>query len=498
MEAKRQLVIIGGGVAGLCAGIYASRAGLDCAIYEGHSTAGGNLTGWVREGHTIDNCIHWLTGTREGNELNRIWHEVGVLDGHTSVHRRPYFDESEWQGLRLGLSGCPYETANRMSELSPCDEREIDRFIRTVLALEPVIAGGTWNEKSEILGRIPDLIYYRRMTLSELASKFHHPLLRLCMPDYLSGEFSALALLFAYAAYASGNGSIPAGGSRMAAKSMEETCRKAGCQIHVGTRVQRITVQNGRATGILLEDGRRISADYVIAACDPSVTFTRLLPHDLIPARLERRINDPRTPVFSAVQVALACDREALPAFGTRIISAKGLPSIHGDRLPLREYSDEGDPSADGKTVLQAYLFQKEAQANEWIRLYHDPMSYRAKKEEIAQAVMGAIEEAIPTLKDRMTLLDVWTPATYHRYFGARAGAFLSNAMTPSAPLRAHGTRVPRLRGCSLATQWLTSPGGLPSAAKAGKLAATDAIRALIPRRLFSPLLFPHSQQPAE
>ena len=131
---------------------------------------GGNLTGWVRGGHTIDNCIHWLTGTREGNELNRIWHEVGVLDGRTSVHRRPYFYESEWQGLRLGLSGCPYETANRMTELSPCDEREIDRFIRTVLALEPVVAGGTWNEKSEILGRIPDLSYYRRMTLSELAS----------------------------------------------------------------------------------------------------------------------------------------------------------------------------------------------------------------------------------------------------------------------------------------------------------------------------------------
>ena len=202
--------------------------------------------------------------------------------------------------------------------------------------------------------------------------------------------------------------------------------------------------------------------------------------------------------MFSAVQVALACDREALPPFGTRIISASGLPSIQGDRLPLREYSDEGEHTPDGKTVLQAYLFQKEAQANEWIRLYHEPASYRAKKEEIAQAVTEAIEEAIPALKGRMTLLDVWTPATYHRYFGARAGAFLSNAMTPKAPLRAHSTRIPHLRGCSLATQWLTSPGGLPAAAKAGKLAAGDAIRSLMPRRPLSPLFSHHFPQHAE
>jgi len=484
MEEKKQVVIVGAGVAGLSAGIFCARAGLDCAIYEGHTTVGGNLTGWVRNGHTIDNCIHWLTGTREGNELNSLWKEVGVLDDRTSVHRRPYFYESEWQGERLGLSGCPYETANRMTTLSPCDEREIDRFIRTVLALEPIVAGGTWNEKSEILARIPDLIYYKRMTLAELASKFHHPLLRLCMTDYLSGEFSALALLCAYAAYASGNGSLPVGGSLSAAERMERTCRAAGCEIHTGTRVQKITVKNGRATGILLENGKKILADYVIAACDPSITFTRLLPHDLFPARLEKRINDPRAPIFSAVQIAFSCDKEALPAFGTRIIEAPEVGGVNNGRLPLREYSDEEGFAPDGKTVLQAYLFQKEKDANEWIRLSRDPARYRARKDALAELVTQQILAAFPSLSGHMTVLDIWTPATYHRYFGARAGAFLSNAMTPTASLITHSTHIPHLRGFSLATQWLSSPGGLPTAVKAGKRAATDAARALKRRAL--------------
>lgn len=499
MEETKRVVIVGGGVAGMSAGIFASRAGLHCAIYEGHTTLGGNLTGWVRDGHTVDNCIHWLTGTREGNGLHRLWHELGVLDGHTSVRRRPYFYESEWNGKRLGLSGCPYETANRMLELSPRDEREIDRFLRTVLALEPIVAGGTWNEKSEILARIPDLIYYKHMTLSELAGRLHHPLLRLCMTDYLSGEFSALALLLAYAAYASGNGSIPVGGSREAAARMESTCRAAGCEIHTGTRVRKIAVRNGRATGILLEDGERVDADYVIAACDPHVTFTQLLPHALLPARLEKRINDPRTPIFSAVQVAFSCDKEALPAFGTRIVSAPALGGINQGRLPLREFSDEEGFAPHGKTVLQAYLFQREAEATEWIRRSSDRAGYLTQKETIAKEVERAILAAFPALDGRMTLLDVWTPATYHRYFGARAGAFLSNAMTPAAPLSTLDTRVPHLRACSLATQWLASPGGLPTAALAGKHAAHDAVHTLqTEKRNLLTLLRPPAPQRAE
>lgn len=484
MQERKQVVIVGGGVAGLCAGIHTARTGLSCAIYEGHTAVGGNLTGWVREGHTVDNCIHWLTGTREGNDLNRLWQSVGILDGYTSVRRHAYFYESEYGGERLGLSGCPYETANRMLALSPQDAREIDRFIRTVLALEPIVAGGSWNEKTEILSRIPDLIYYRRMTLAQYAKKFHHPLLRLCMTDYLTGEFSALALLFAYAAYASGNGSIPAGGSPAAAERLARTCRQSGCEIHVGTRVQKITTAHGRATGILLSDGRRIVADYVIAACDPSVTFTQLLPHDLFPARLERRINDPRTPVFSAVQLAFSCARDALPAFGTRIIAAEGIGTVNHGRLPLREYSAEEGFAPNGRTVLQAYLFQRENEANEWIRLSADPARYREKKDALAEQVKDAILRAFPSLAGNVTLLDVWTPATYHRYFGARAGAFLSNAMTPAAPLRTSPTRIPHLRNCALATQWLSSPGGLPAAAKAGKRAAEDAARVLSPASL--------------
>ena len=58
-----KIVIIGGGVAGLTAGICARLNGYDAVIFEKHRIAGGNLTGWDRGGFHIDNCVHWLTGT---------------------------------------------------------------------------------------------------------------------------------------------------------------------------------------------------------------------------------------------------------------------------------------------------------------------------------------------------------------------------------------------------------------------------------------------------
>ena len=62
----KKVVIIGGGIAGMTAGILLQKAGFTTEIYEKNAVPGGQCTGWKREGYFIDNCIHWLTGTRPG------------------------------------------------------------------------------------------------------------------------------------------------------------------------------------------------------------------------------------------------------------------------------------------------------------------------------------------------------------------------------------------------------------------------------------------------
>jgi thioredoxin reductase len=49
---KEKVIIIGGGVAGLSAGIYAAMNGFDTEILEMHMVAGGQCTAWEVKFHT--------------------------------------------------------------------------------------------------------------------------------------------------------------------------------------------------------------------------------------------------------------------------------------------------------------------------------------------------------------------------------------------------------------------------------------------------------------
>ena len=55
---KEKIVVIGGGIAGLTAGIYGLLSGFEVEIYEKNAIPGGECIGWNRKGYHIDNCIH--------------------------------------------------------------------------------------------------------------------------------------------------------------------------------------------------------------------------------------------------------------------------------------------------------------------------------------------------------------------------------------------------------------------------------------------------------
>ena len=73
-----KVVIIGAGISGLTAGIYALKQGYEAEIYEKNTSAGGMCTGWYRKGTYIDGCLHWLTESAAGS-LHEIWKETGAL-----------------------------------------------------------------------------------------------------------------------------------------------------------------------------------------------------------------------------------------------------------------------------------------------------------------------------------------------------------------------------------------------------------------------------------
>ena len=62
---EKNVIIIGAGIAGLSAGVYAAKAGFKTTILESHIIPGGLSTSWKRKGYLFEGGMHWLTGSSE-------------------------------------------------------------------------------------------------------------------------------------------------------------------------------------------------------------------------------------------------------------------------------------------------------------------------------------------------------------------------------------------------------------------------------------------------
>ena len=65
--AQKSILIIGAGVAGLCAGIYGQMNGYRTRIVEQHKIPGGLATAYRRKGYLIDLCVHGCPAPGRGS-----------------------------------------------------------------------------------------------------------------------------------------------------------------------------------------------------------------------------------------------------------------------------------------------------------------------------------------------------------------------------------------------------------------------------------------------
>lgn len=477
-----KILIIGGGVSGLSAGIYAQLNGHQAVICERHNTIGGNLTGWQRGDYHIDNCIHWLTGTNPCTNAYKIWQELGVL-GDVEIMQGETLYTCEYNGQRLSLHKDLDKIQSEMLRASPNDRAEILNFIKAIKILQYICdIGGKNHDKgcgiAFYLKHMPTLIKYHRMSTGDLAKRFKSPLIRQFITCFMTDYFASLALLFVFAHFTAGNGGIPRGSSYAMAQRMANKFTYLGGELITGKEVAKVNLQNGSAHSVTLSDGTTINCDYVIATTDPKVTFDKIFDFKM-PKQLLRAYNDKRLIRFSSYQCAFSYDEGALDFTGDLIfeIPPEYQKKLHTKHLILREFSHEKDFAPKGKGIIQSLTFCSNDDCLNFIKLRNNKLAYNSLKEEISNIISKLIIEKFPQLKGNLECLDVWTPATYQRYVNSEIGSFMSFAIPPKYVPSRISNKIKGLDNVFLATQWLQSPGGLPIAALGGKLAIKSILK---------------------
>jgi phytoene desaturase len=81
----------------------------------------------------------------------------------------------------------------------------------------------------------------------------------------------------------------PRGGMYSVVDALVSIARQAGVEFLFDAGVERIDVSGSRARGVVLQDGRRLEGDAILANADLPYVYEDLLPRDELAARLERK-----------------------------------------------------------------------------------------------------------------------------------------------------------------------------------------------------------------
>lgn len=487
----KNIIIVGGGISGLTAGILLQKAGLKTEIYEKNEVPGGLCSSFFKDGYTIDNCIHWLTGTNSQSALHPLLYELGALNDEIKLYKKQMFYSSSLNGKTVTFWRDKERTRRELTALSPEDKKEIDKLIDCTAISEKMVYPIDKPPETMNLADILKLVFsmrkmaklkkeYRGVNLKDLSLRFKHPLIRTAITDYMPKDYGADAFLLCYATVTGENGDIPEGGSLAMSKRMAKTYEEAGGVLHLNSPVKSLIISDNRVLGINLSDGQSLSAQYVVCACDPSFTFKSLLPEKYMPEGLSQMYAQKQGYLArGAFQAAFAVDGDFDNFTGAHVFSCKNITvgkQVY-NRLILQSYNYDPTFCPEGKSILQISFTQTEEDYFYWKALYENKAAYEAKKRETALLAMESITEEYPFLKGKIRLLDVWTPMSYSKRVNSYCGAYMGFLTSKHAkPVSGSRDIVNGLDNVFLAGQWMWGPGGLPSAMAAGKFAAERII----------------------
>jgi phytoene dehydrogenase-like protein len=285
------------------------------------------------------------------------------------------------------------------------------------------------------------------------------------------------------------------GGIGKLPEAMADAAREAGAEIRTGSPVDRIIVDEGRATGVALASGEEIPARRVLSNADPKTTLLRLVGADLLPDRFAAALDAYRSEGTS-VKINLAVDQ--LPV-------AKALPN--GGPQPYHGGIAEINP-----TIAQMDAAQAEARAGRpaqdphielCIPTVHDPSlapegkhvvtidvnsqpytlaegTWEEIRDEVADRAIEKIGEYFPNLPGSILERQVLAPPDLERVLGIWGGHALHGEMAFDQlfnlrPVRGWGEYATPIRDL-----WIcgagTHPGGGVTGAN-GRNCAREVIR---------------------
>lgn len=491
LEENWDAIVIGSGMGGLTAAVLlGAHGGKRVLVLERHYEPGGFTHTFRRPGFEWDVGLHYIGQVQD--RTHRVRRAFDHLTGGAV----------EWQAMpdvydRILIAGQRFDFTAGLDRFRaglhawfPGESRAIDQYIAAVRACNR--SSGLYYAEKAVPGpiasiagglmRIPYMRWARRTTRQVLESFTRNQeligVLTAQWGDYgLPPAQSSFAVHATIAEHYFDGGSYPIGGAGVIAEAMARQMEKHGGSLVTSAEVQSILVENGRACGVLMADGRSLRAPLVISDAGAANTCERLLPRDLPPRSLAevdalraklRRIAP--SSAHLSLYVGLSKPAGELGIAGTNLWIYPGFDHDASVARAARDldapfpFAYISFPSAKdphfaqrfpGKATIEAIaLASYESFAawgdTKWKRRGQD---YDALKQRLADRLRAEIERQVPAASSHIEHAELSTPLTTRHFMNYAQGEIYGLSATPARyALRELGARTP-VRGLYLTGQ---------------------------------------------
>ncbi|NPD87741.1 MAG: NAD(P)/FAD-dependent oxidoreductase [Asgard group archaeon] len=486
---QRKIIIIGAGIAGLTAGCYLQKHGFETEIYELHNLPGGCVTSWKRKDYTIDGSIHGLVGSSPDHPMYDLWDEIidmknlEIFDGEEVViitrDKKRFIKYYNLEKLE-----------KYMKEISPEDSPIIEDYIKDIRKLQKmdafsIIAGKPMEfynifdylKMVKLLPALKIMQKWQKITAEEFSKMFKHPFIKEAVRSFLSPVLFEILVFTEMDLKRSG---FPVGGSLNFSKQFERRYLELGGKIHYKSKVTKINTtydeknKKDKVTGITLENREYISTDIVISAMDGYSTLFELLDGQYLYEKLSKVYNKADLNP-SMILISVGVNKEYKDESQTFFINLeKPFKTPDGnvfDLLKLRIFNFETPLVPVGKTLFIVELSTRNFEYWRELRA-KNRVEYKKIKTEIASQIIDMLNDHFENLKENVDMIDVATPATFHRYTNNWQGStqgWANENLFENKPIK---KELPNLANFFMIGHWTVPGGGVPNAFMSGRTVA--------------------------
>ncbi len=468
---NKKLVIVGAGVAGLAAGVYARLNGFDSIIYESHDKAGGVCTSWKRKEFTIDGCIHWIMLDKPGTLTYQTWKELGILEKCRFLPIDVFLEIYGQRGEKLTVYSDVDKLETEMIRVAPEDIDYIKQFTTAIRLYQKMQDSKDQKENRRAFFGITRLLSDVQgglMKVEDYVRRLQNAFLREALPLVLGPDTTVGILAMTLAQFSSRIVGIPEGGSLAFSNLLLEKYKTLGGEIVYNKTAEEILKKDGKAYGVVLSDGTQSKADYVIWAGDGHHLLFDLL-SDVEQDTSTQKLYQNGQLFTPLLQISLCLDNEIHNMPNRLCLIAKEPileDGIGENYLLISNYQYDKTLMPEGKSIINVLL---NTSYEYWNKLGYQTAEYKEAKNMVQEKILNVISDYYPELKEKICYQEVATPLTWERYTGNWKGSYEGFVSTPKNLNYKPKSTIKGLDNIYMAGQWIQIGGGVSSSILSGK-----------------------------